>query len=108
MIKTYLARRPCEIGEEIRWPDAPVPEAHLWRLNEGLVRAGVLLEIQMTEADFETAVGKYCPDEADAIYGALGLTPVDHSAMKRGTRPRKAKPVLVTEPVALPQPTPDV
>jgi hypothetical protein len=108
MIDTYLSRRPSLIGESWRQPGEPIPEAHLWHLTEALVHSGQLQEVQMSEAAFRAAVDKFCPGEANAIYTALGLTSVDHSGMKRGDRPRKAKPVLASEPVEIPAPSADV
>jgi hypothetical protein len=106
MIDTYLARRPCTIGRETRDPGLPVPEAHLWRLTDGLVTNGVLEPTQLSEADFEKAVEEYCPDDADAIYDLLGLEAHegdDDDEAKAGdapktTRRRRAKRVLTKPP----------
>jgi hypothetical protein len=97
LIDTYLARRPSKIGDKIRAIGEPVPEAHLWRLTDGMVRSGRLRPVQMSEAVFVAAVTKHCPDHATAIYDKLGLDQVEVPAVRRG-RPRKAPGTVVTAP----------
>lgn len=75
MIKTYVIRRPSKVGHTVRRIGEPVPEAHLWRLTEGMVRSGRLLEQEMSETDFAAAVAKFCPAEADMIFSKVGVTP---------------------------------
>lgn len=98
MIDTYEMHRRGEIGDSWREPGEPVPEAHLWRLTEGLVHGNVLHEVQMSEADFAAAVDKYCPDDAQAIYASLGFKPVHLPTKGRKGRTVGKRTVLTTEP----------
>lgn len=84
MIDTYRIRRPSLIGHDIRGIDELVPEAHLWRLTDGMVRGGRLREVSVPEADFQSAIERYCPDDAAAIYAKLGLHPVTPGPPGRG------------------------
>jgi hypothetical protein len=106
-VKSYEARRRLLIGTSWREPGEPVPEAHDWRLVESLVRAGEMVEVDVTVRDLSASIQKYCPDEADAIYARLGITayepepePEPESAAPRPRRPRKP-PVLVELPEPL-------
>jgi hypothetical protein len=101
MIDTYRSRRRSQIGENWREPGEPVPEAHLWRLTDGLVRHGQLEPVQLSEADFAAAVSRYCPGEEDAIYAVLGLTPARQPAVKSAGRTRPAKTVAATGPTRI-------
>jgi hypothetical protein len=98
MIDTYRARRRLQIGDGWREPGEPCPEAHLWRLVEGLVTGGYLDPIQSSEADFVAAVEKYCPDEAATIYEVLSFTPVKQNTPTQRAKSHPPKTVLATAP----------
>lgn len=100
-IDTFVVRRPSLIDTKIRGRDEPAPEAHLWRLTEGMVRSGRLRPVQMTEVEFAAAVHKYCPDLEVAIYTKLGLKPVVSPGEVRRGRPRGTRTVLTTAPTPL-------
>jgi hypothetical protein len=101
VIDTYKIRRPCLIGTRTRDINELVPEAHLWRLVEGMVRGGRLSPAQVTEAEFAAAVDKYCPDVAAAIYDKLGLEPYELPVSTRRGRPKGTRTVATTAPTLL-------
>lgn len=101
MIDTYVARRPSLIGTQVREIGEPVPEAHLWRLTDGMVRGGRLRLVQMSETDFGGAVSKHCPDDASAIYDKLGLAPLELPTEKRRGRGHATRTVMVTAPTPI-------
>lgn len=98
MIDTYKIRRPSLIGHHIRGIGELVPEAHLWRLVDTLVRYGRLLKVSVTEAEFMAAVDKFCPDEADVVYDAVGLEPLEMPAAPDHGKVRGTRKVLVSRP----------
>lgn len=101
MIDTYQMRRPSLIGTQWRQPGEPVPEAHLWRLIEGMVRSGRLRQVQMPEAEFASAVSEHCPDSAEEIYAKLGLGALEVPNVKIRGRSRSTRTILTTQPVAI-------
>lgn len=101
MIETYKIRRPSLIGLQVRGIDELVPEAHLWRLTDGMVRGGRLRTVSIPEADFAAAVEKYCPEQAAAIYAKLGVDPIEvPKAAVRG-RVRGTRTVIGTPAVPI-------
>jgi hypothetical protein len=100
LIDTYQARRPCLIGSTRREPGEAVPEAHLWRLVDGMVHGGRLIKVQMSEADFAAAVAKHCPESASAIYDKLGLQPLTLPNEKSRKRPGK-RTIVTTVPTEI-------
>jgi hypothetical protein len=101
MIDTYVMRRPSLIGTKVRERGEAVPEAHLWRLVDGMVRSGRIRPARMTEADFGAAVSKHCPDDASAIYSKLGLEPLQLQGEVRRGRPRGTRTIVATAPVEI-------
>lgn len=101
MIKTYKMRRPSRIGTQTRNRDELVPEAHLWRLVDGMVRSGRLWEVKVPEADFQAAVAKYCPENAAELYTKLGLKPLEVPNEKVRGRSRSTRTILGTPPVPI-------
>jgi hypothetical protein len=101
VIDTYKIRRPCLIGTATRDINELVPEAHLWRLVEGMVRGGRLVPVQVTEAEFAAAVDKYCPDVAAALYEKLGREPHEMPTTTRRGRPKGTRTVVTTAPVPM-------
>ena len=115
MIRSYVAVRRLRIGDGWREGGEPVPEAVTWNLVESLVRAGEIREVDINAQEFSVAVQEFCPDEADAIYTALGVEPYDPGPVigepKSGNktsaapRPRRGRPnkapILVEPPEPL-------
>lgn len=103
MVTTFQVRRRALIGLSYREGGEPAPEAHLWRLSEGLVRSGTLVEVEMSEADFAAAIAKFCPADGPEICGKLGLEILDIPAPpppprtpgRTPGRPRQARTVVV-------------
>lgn len=95
MIDTYAMVRRAPVGGAVREHGEPVPEAHLWRTVESSVRAGQIAQTRLSEAEFAAAVRRYCPGDAEAIYARLGVA---EPAVSRAYR---ARPVVVTGPVAI-------
>lgn len=100
MIHTFVMTRPQMVGTKMRGHGEPVPEAHLWRLTEGMVRHGRLREVLMPEAEFAAAVTMHCPGDADKIYAKLGMTPVVLPGTRKG-RATGSRTVLLSPPTPI-------
>jgi hypothetical protein len=98
LIKTYAMRRPSKIGTATRDRDELTPEAHLWRLTEGMVRSGRLKQVEVSEADFAAAIDKYCPDLSKLIYAKLGLEPFELPTTGRRGRVTGKRTVATAPP----------
>jgi hypothetical protein len=79
----------------------PVPEAHLWRLTDGMVRSGRLRTVQMTESEFAAAVTKYCPDVAHDIFRKVGMEAHELAVVNRRGRSAGKRTVAVTAPTPI-------
>ena len=105
MVKTYEARRPMQIGNGWRQIGEPVPEAHIWRLTDGLVRGGKLVEVEVSDEDFTIAITEHCPDVAEEIYQSVGIEPVKLETTGVGVRTKRR--VVKSAPVPVPRSKPE-
>lgn len=88
-VKTYRARRPQTMGNEIRQPGELVPEACTWFRVDSHVHTGYLTEVDIPESEFIEAVQQYCPEMAEQISGITGVKMGTLSAaVKAADRPK--------------------
>lgn len=62
MVKAYVANRFLKIGTETREPGELVPEAPTWNTMMHYVHMNHLLQIEVSQSEYDEAVAKYCPD----------------------------------------------
>ena len=67
MVRTYEAGRILTIGDSYRQPGELVPEAVTWFRLMNIVHMGYLKSVEVSIADFNAAVQKYCPELAEEI-----------------------------------------
>lgn len=114
MVDTYRARRRIQMAPGVfREPDDLLPEAAAWVRVDAYVHGGFITKAEVTEAEFNAAVKKFCPEQSDwltdladlnqhvNLYGPhnspRGLIALDKPAQVKPV-PAKPKPPVKSEP----------
>lgn len=76
MVDTYRARRRLKVTpEHWREPGELLPEAHLIFRLDSLLHTGMITEAKgIEDQEFQEAVQRYCPEQAEQIFDLVGLT----------------------------------
>jgi hypothetical protein len=88
---SYTARYRLDIGEEMREPGEPVPEAIIWFRMESYLHTGRIVEAPVSEDELRASITKFCPAEEKAILAKHGLKPLAEPAAKPVAKKAPAK-----------------